>query len=52
MDEQLQADIEALASSLDDPDEAALLLALFAIASRTDYVPPTDDGYTPFVYPH
>jgi hypothetical protein len=47
----IDAELETLAASLDDPAEAELLLALSAIASTAP--PPDDDvdGYTPFVYP-
>jgi hypothetical protein len=50
--DELREEVLTLAATLDDRDEAALLIALFDIASQATYVEPSEDDYTPFVYPH
>jgi hypothetical protein len=52
MDDVLLTELTSVAESLDDRDEAGLLIDLFEIASRTEFVAPVEDDYTPFVYPH
>ena len=52
MDDTLILELTALADSLDDREEALLLVQLFEIASRAAFVAPIEDDYTPFVYPH
>jgi hypothetical protein len=52
MSDDLLQDVETLAVSLDDSDEAEALIAAFWIASDAEYVPETEDTYTPFIYPH
>ena len=53
-DRALEAEVDAMVRTIEDPEEAELLATLFELASRT--APDTDtdahDNYTPFVYPH
>jgi hypothetical protein len=52
MSDDLLKDVEALAVSLEDSEEAEALIAAFWIASDAEYVPDTEETYKPFIYPH
>ncbi len=52
MDEILAEDVRALAASLQDDDEAAALLEIFALATDAAFQAGEQEQYTPFVYPH
>jgi hypothetical protein len=49
---ELRDEVLAFARTLEDQDEASLLVALFDIASAAAYVEAAEDDYIPFVYPH
>jgi hypothetical protein len=50
--DDLREEVLALAATLEERDEATLLVQLFDIASQATYVEQSEDDYTPFVYPH
>lgn len=48
----LDEDLRALLTTLDDREEADALASLCALVTEMDWEPESDEGYTPFVYPH